>query len=150
MKISEHQNHPEALSLRLPGKIKAYTLLLLLSFLFCLCGFAQENILVKGRITNEKNEPVVGASVMVKGTNTGTTTDEAGEFQISAPSNGVLVVTSVGYPAKEISVDNQSSRNISLAATSTDLESVVVVGYGTQRKKDVTGAVVNVNEKIAA
>jgi TonB-linked SusC/RagA family outer membrane protein len=103
------------------------------------------NIRITGRVSNDKGEPVPQASIVVKGSNIGTTSDENGNFQISAPSKGRLVFSSVGYPAKEVDVNNQSTINISLSASTTDLDQVVVVGYGTQRKKDVTGSVASVN-----
>jgi TonB-linked SusC/RagA family outer membrane protein len=103
---------------------------------------------VRGRITNEKGEGLASASVIVKGTIIGTTTNESGDFQITAPANATLVVTSIGYPAKEIAIRNQTTINVSLTASSTDLEQVVVVGYGTQRRKDITGSVVSVGEKV--
>ncbi|RYZ29940.1 MAG: TonB-dependent receptor [Chitinophagaceae bacterium] len=106
--------------------------------------FAQTNVTVRGRITNEKNEPVAGASVVVKGTTNGTTTNDNGQYQISAPANATLVVSSVGYPEKEIAVGNQTTHNVSLTAISTDLEQVVVVGYGTQRREAVTGSVASI------
>jgi TonB-linked SusC/RagA family outer membrane protein len=126
---------------------RATSLLIFLTFFFSSRSFAQDNIQVSGRITNEKNQPVEKASVVVKGTNNGTTTNENGEFRITAPSNATLVVSSVGYPVKEIEINNQATQNVSLTTSSTDLEQVVVVGYGTQKRRDVTGSVVSVNEK---
>jgi TonB-dependent starch-binding outer membrane protein SusC len=114
-------------------------------FLLLATVFAQaQTITVKGRITNEKNQPVPDVSVVAKGTSTGTTTNVNGEFQISASSNGILVVSSVGYPTKEIAVNGQVIHNITLTTSATDMEQVVVIGYGTQRKADVTGSTVSV------
>ncbi|MBE7169568.1 MAG: SusC/RagA family TonB-linked outer membrane protein [Williamsia sp.] len=124
---------------------KEFALFFLATLLFVLPALAQRTIAVRGRIVDEKNQPVIGASVLVKGASTGTATNANGDYQINAPSNGVLVVSSVGYPTREISVSNQALQNITLTATPPDLEQVVVVGYGTQRKKDVTGAVASVN-----
>ncbi|MCU7550084.1 TonB-dependent receptor [Chitinophagaceae bacterium LB-8] len=123
---------------------KAIGLLFLMTVLWVLPSMAQ-TVTVKGRIADEKNQPVVGASVSVKGTTIGATTDNNGEFQITAPANGSLVVSSVGFTAKEIPVNNQANQNITLTAATQSLENVVVVGYGTQKKKDVTGAVASVN-----
>ena len=106
--------------------------------------FAQSQILVKGKILNEKNQPVVGASVVVKGTASGVTSNELGEFQINAPSDGTLVFSSVGYPAREISVSGKATHNITLSTSAMDLDQVIVVGYGTQKKRDVTGSIVSV------
>ena len=106
---------------------------------------AQNQIPVKGRITNEKNQPIPGVSVVVKGTTTGATSNDNGEYQITAQSKGTLIISSVGYPTKEVAVNGRAILNLSLSTSSTDLDQVVVVGYGTQRKKDVTGAVVSLS-----
>lgn len=103
------------------------------------------NINITGKVISDKGEPVPRASVTVKGTSIGTTSDEGGNFQILAPSNGTLIFSSVGYPTKEVPVNNLSTINVSLTSSITDLDQVVVVGYGTQRKKDVTGSVASVN-----
>ena len=87
---------------------------------------AQNNLTVKGRITDENNQPISRVTVALKGTAIGTTTNENGEFSIAAPSNGTLVITSVGYPAREVSIDGQETHNISLTALATGLEQVVV------------------------
>jgi len=125
------------------GNFKKFTLLLCTSLLV-LSALAQNGILVKGRITNERNQPIANVSVVVKGTSNGTTTNDNGDFEISAPSNGTLVVSSVGYPTKEILISGQAAHNITLTTAATDMEQVVVIGYGTQRKADVTGSTVSV------
>ena len=119
-------------------------LLFFATFFVSLAALAQTNITVRGRILNERSQPVAGASVVVKGTNNGTTTNDNGEYVISAPARGTLEISSVGYPSKEVPVANQATHNITLTATSTDLEQVVVVGYGTQRKESVTGSVASI------
>jgi len=106
--------------------------------------FAQSQILVKGKILNEKNQPVVGASVVVKGTAAGVTSNDQGEYQITAPSNGILVFSSVGFPTREIAVNGKTTQNITLSTAATDLDQVIVVGYGTQKKREVTGSIVSV------
>ena len=145
MKISVTQNHVKAsaTSGSLWSHVKAGLLLLLVMASFALPAWAQ-NITVRGRVTNETNQPVVGASVVLKGTTTGTTTNDNGQYQISVPSNGTLVISSVGYPVKEIAVGGQTTHDVSLTATSTDLQQVVVVGYGTQRREAVTGSVASI------
>jgi TonB-linked SusC/RagA family outer membrane protein len=145
MKISVMQNqvYGSLLIKTFMGKVKA-CLLLLLTLSFVLPSMAQNNITVRGRIINERSQPVTSASVVVKGTTIGTTTNDNGEYQLTAPSNGALVITSVGYPSKEISINGQTTINLSLTVSSTDLEQVVVVGYGTQRRKDVTGAIASI------
>jgi TonB-dependent starch-binding outer membrane protein SusC len=147
MKIKVTQNLPGA-STQLTShlnKVKAMTLLSTFLFFFCLSSVAQNNITVKGRIINEKNEPVVGASVVVMGTNNGTATSANGDYSISAPATGTLVISSVGYPSKEIEINRRTNINISLTTSTTDLQQVVVVGYGTQRKEAVTGSVASIS-----
>ncbi|MDP4246773.1 MAG: TonB-dependent receptor, partial [Bacteroidota bacterium] len=100
-------------------------------------------ILVKGHIVNDKAQPVVGASILVKGTTTGTTTNANGDFEISAPPRGVLVISSVNYPTREVPISGQTTINLTMIPRSSDLDQVVVIGYGTQRKADVTGSTVS-------
>jgi TonB-dependent starch-binding outer membrane protein SusC len=102
--------------------------------------------IVKGRITDVGTGAALsGASVTVKGSTTSALTDAQGNFSISVPDdNAVLLVSFVGYTSQEIVVGNRSAINLSLQSTSSELTSVVVVGYGTQRKRDVTGAVKSV------
>lgn len=121
---------------------KQAALLLVGLFLLSVTAFAQNQILVKGHIVNEKNQPLPGVSVMVKGTSVGVTTDNNGDFQINAPAKGSLIITSVGFPDKEIPVNGKNMLTITITNRITDLDQVVVVGYGTQRKKDVTGSTV--------
>ncbi|RYZ60651.1 MAG: SusC/RagA family protein, partial [Chitinophagaceae bacterium] len=122
---------------------EAGILLLLLSVL-AFSAAAQTTLQVRGRIIDDKSQPISGASVIVKGTTAGTTTNENGEFQISAASNATLVISSIGFPAKEILVNGQATHNVTMTAQSTDLEQVVVVGYGTQRREAVTGSVASI------
>jgi TonB-dependent starch-binding outer membrane protein SusC len=146
MKISVTQTSPQAstsLSLLL-GNFKRVTLLLLCTGLLVVSALAQNRITVKGRITNERSQPIANASVVVKGTSTGTTTNDNGDFEITAPSNGTLVVSSVGYPTREIAVNGQATHNLALTTAASDMEQVVVIGYGTARKRDVTGSTVTV------
>src|ERR1035437_4851284 len=122
----------------------AFSILLL--FFFTFITYAQNNILVKGRITNENGEPLPRASIVVKGGTTGVSSNDNGDFEINAPANGTLIFSSVGFTSREIKVNNQTSLTVSLVAADNQMEQVVVVGYGTQKKKDVTGSVTSVNE----
>ncbi len=101
---------------------------------------------IKGIVTDEKGEPLIGATVFVKGTDLGTTTGADGSFTITADEGDVLVVSYVGYISKEIVLGNQDNLSIQLAANATILDDVVVVAYGTQKKSDVTGAIGGVDE----
>lgn len=94
-----------------------------------------------GNVTDSTGQPLIGVTIKVKGTSTGTVTDDQGKFKLEIPDNAVLVVSFVGYETKEIPVNGQTTIHIVLSVSSTLLNQVVVVGYGTQRKIDVTGDV---------
>jgi len=101
---------------------------------------------VSGRVTDDKGVPLPNVSVIVKGTQTGTTTNLEGNFSLSVPANAkTLVFSSVGMTAQEVNIGNQASLKITLQnATEASLQEVVVVGYGTQRKSEVTGNIATV------
>ncbi len=97
---------------------------------------------IKGNITDENNEPLIGVSVRVKNaTNIGTVTDIDGNYQLDIPLNSTLIVSYIGSVTQEIAVGSRTLINIVLEEDSHGLEEVVVIGYGTVRKKDLTGAV---------
>jgi TonB-dependent starch-binding outer membrane protein SusC len=99
---------------------------------------------IRGRVTNNNGEPLQNVSVLIAGTKIGTTTDSQGRFTLSAPEkkNMALEISSVGYQTKKVNVDQQLSEiNIVLEQAASGLSDVVVIGYGTARKKDLTGAV---------
>jgi TonB-dependent SusC/RagA subfamily outer membrane receptor len=97
---------------------------------------------VAGRVTGENGEGLPGVTVLVKGTTNGTTTDTEGKYSLNLPDgNATLVVSFIGYVTQEIPVNNRTALNISLAPDAKALEEVVVVGYGTQTRGTVTGAV---------
>lgn len=98
---------------------------------------------INGRVTSG-DSALANITVQVKGTQQSTQTNNNGEFSISASPNATLIFTAVGFASQEIKVNNQTSLNINLQSTTTQLEQVVVVGYGTQRRKDVTGSVASV------
>ncbi len=122
--------------------MKNIFILLFVSLFISSALFAQ-SVTVKGRITNEKAEPVPHISILIKGTHNGSTTDENGDFLIKVPnSNSVLQFSAIGYESQEVTVGNQSTINVTLkAGEANKLNEVVVVGYGAQRKVTVTGAV---------
>lgn len=99
---------------------------------------------VSGTVTGDNNTPLNSVSITVKGSTKGTSTNSSGQFTLSAPSTATLVFSSVGYTNKEVAVAGQNTLNVSLTAASQELAQVIVVGYGTQRKIDVTGSVANV------
>jgi len=106
--------------------------------------FAQN--VVTGKVTDSKGEALIGASVLVKGTNTGVVTDLDGNFRLpSVPKDAVLSFSSIGYATQEVAVAGKSVINVVLADDTMFLDDVVVIGYGTARKKDVSGAIASVN-----
>ncbi|MBB1287294.1 TonB-dependent receptor [Flavisolibacter sp. BT320] len=97
---------------------------------------------VKGKVTDENNLPLSGVSVAVKGGSAGTTTNETGDFRLTMPSaKGVLVFSNVGYVEQEIPVNGQSNVNVTLQKVVSKMDEVVVVGYGTQKRANLTGSV---------
>ena len=106
----------------------------------------QQNIKVSGQVVDPDGEPLIGATVRVKGAENGTMTDLDGNFQLDVPGNGTLVVSYVGYQDKEVAVGGRAALGqITLSNDENMLEQVVVVGYGTQKKADLTGSVAIVN-----
>ena len=117
-------------------------MLLLLAFV----SNAQKTI--TGKITDEKGNPVAGASIVVKGGKTGTTTDASGSFNLTVASTVTGVTVSyIGYISQDADVSSSSNVTLVLAPDNSSLTDVVVIGYGTVRKKDLTGAVASVSEK---
>lgn len=99
---------------------------------------------VRGRVTDEAGNPLPSVSVSIKGTGTGTATAVDGTFLISVPDNAVLVFSSVGYASQQIAVGNRTSLTIVMKTAQQSLDAVVVVGYGTQKKRDLTGSITSV------
>ena len=119
----------------------------LVLLLFSVITFSQNNFKVSGKVSDETGKPVGGATVQVKGTNIGTATLPDGSYTLMAPSGGsTLVISSVGYTDQEIAIGNKSEVNVSIASTASSLQDVVVVGYATVKKKDVTGSVSSINQ----
>ena len=115
--------------------------------------YNQANRKITGTVKDQTGEPVIGANVFVKGANgVGTITDINGQYSLDVSQDAILIVSYIGYESVEIPVKNQSVVNISLKEDSQSIEEVVVVGYGTQKKVNLIGAVgaVNVDEKIAS
>ena len=99
---------------------------------------------VRGTVNDESGEPIIGASVKVVGSNTGAVTDLNGKFTVSAPSNGQLEISYVGYQTQKLAISGRSDITVTLVEDAMSLDDVVVIGYGTQKKKLVTGATVQV------
>lgn len=132
--------------------MSAKTLLSALLFTFFVFAFhvsyAQDKT-ITGKVTDSKDgTPVTGASVVAKGTTAGTSTNRDGNFSLNVPSSvTTLVITSIGYDAYEVNITGMTSVAVSLVPQLGGLSEVVVIGYGTSRKKDLTGAVTSVQSK---
>ena len=127
--------------------MKIKSKLLLISFLLLQAVlFAQNNITISGTVLDEQGQPLPGANVVLKGTTTGVQTDFDGNFSLdNVPGNGILVFSYIGYVSQEIPINNRTSLNVTLLEDTQALDEVVVVGYGTQKKADLTGSIVTVD-----
>ena len=104
-------------------------------------GIEQTNGKLSGRVIDAKGEPIPGANISVKGTTIGTITDMDGNFSIDVNPNQILTISFIGYETKTIPVSNQKTLNVVLQETVNQLDELVVVSYGTQKKRDLTGSV---------
>ncbi|MBQ3634477.1 MAG: TonB-dependent receptor [Bacteroidales bacterium] len=112
---------------------------------------AQQTQKVSGRVVDSTGQPIVGAAVVVSGTTIGTVTDIDGNYTIDAPSNSKIEVSFIGYDKAQSPVAGQSTLNFTLQDEATELDELVVVGYGVQKRRDLTGSVASVTgEKLAA
>ena len=130
---------------RLGGKRFSAILLLLCLSLFTVYGQGKKNI--KGLVTDEKNEPLIGVSVVELGTSNGTVTDIDGKFDLNVSSNSTLKFSYIGYNVLEKKVGIQAMMNVVLTEVASELDEVVVVGYGTVKKRDLTGSVTSVDSE---
>ncbi|HTG55215.1 MAG TPA: carboxypeptidase-like regulatory domain-containing protein, partial [Niabella sp.] len=137
------QRPPKGLVFRLGSKI----VFSILGFLIIgqLTASAQQPVTVTGVVASSTGDPIPAATVMEKGTNVATVSDDQGKFSIVvANANGILVFSSVGYASLELPLNGRTALDtikLSPASTETNLEEVVVVGYGTMRKSDLTGSI---------
>ena len=118
----------------------------LIGMLLPMCMFAQQ-ITVQGVVKDQTGETVIGASVMEKGTTNGTITGIDGDFSLNMSPNGTLVVSFVGYKTQEVQVQGQKQLQVVLSEDAEMLDEVVVIGYGTMKKSDLTGAVSSIGNK---
>ncbi|HBG87388.1 MAG TPA: SusC/RagA family TonB-linked outer membrane protein, partial [Marinilabiliaceae bacterium] len=121
----------------------------LLVFLFFSIHFAAfaQNALVTGTVTDNTGDPLPGVNVVLTGTTTGTITDINGKFSLDAPLDGTLSFNFIGFATQNINIDGRSSIIVVLQPSDISLDEIVVVGYGTMRKSDLTGAVVKVGSE---
>jgi len=107
--------------------------------------YGQEQITVSGTVTDaETDEPLPGVNIVVQGTTTGTTTDMDGNYTIEAPADATLVFSFVGYQEQTVEIEGRQNIDVAMQQSITELEEVVAIGYGTQKKANVTGAVATV------
>lgn len=122
------------------------TILAILLFLFQMASYAQDGVTVTGSVYDTGGQPLPGASVVLKGSTTGTQTDFDGNFTLSGiPSDGVLLISYIGFVSQEVPVEGRSSVSVTMEEDTQTLDEVVVVGYGTQKKSDLTSAIVSVD-----
>ena len=121
-------------------------LLLLFIFTSISTWMMAQSVVVRGNVSDGK-EPLVGVSIVVKGTSNGTVTDIDGNYEIQAEANGTLMFSYIGYVSQEIAVSAQRTINLKMVEDAQSLKELVVVGYGTQRKSDLTGSVGSVKSK---
>lgn len=120
-------------------KLKYLTLLI--GMMFSLGIYAQSVKNITGTVADSQGEPIIGANILVKGATSGTITDVNGHYSLTASANSVLLFSFVGYDSKEVRVGAQSVINVTLVENQHLLDEVVVVGYGTMRKSDLTGSI---------
>lgn len=113
--------------------------------------FVVKDVVVRGQVMDDKGAPLAGVSVMVKGTAIGTTTDAQGHFSLRAPNaNSILVFTSVGYNDQEHALNGTTDVSIAMTASQQVMDQIVVIGYGTAAKRDLTGSITKIEGKEVA
>lgn len=127
-------------------KISPRGFVTLLALFMTIATFAQE-VMVKGVVIDETETPLIGATVMAKGTKNGVVTDFDGNFKIRVPKNTTLFVRYIGYQTQEIKINGKTTLSIKMIPDNAMLDEVVVVGYGTMKKSDLTGSVSSVSAK---
>lgn len=120
-------------------------LVVFISIFLPVIAFAQKAI--SGKVLDNLNEPIIGASVLEKGTTNGTITDIDGNFNLTVSENAVLAISYIGYASQEIAVSGRTDFKIILKEDSEQLDEVVVVGYGVQKKSSMTASVASVSAK---
>ncbi|HUX55971.1 MAG TPA: TonB-dependent receptor [Bacteroidales bacterium] len=131
--------------MRIKNNFLKQKLLLSIALLFFLSSNIWAQIVVTGKVIDTENQPVVGANVVVKGTTIGAVTGIDGNFSISVPSSSsTITVSFIGYISQEIVVGNRTVINVTLESEATFLDEVVVIGYGTVQRRDLTGSVTSV------
>src|SRR6185437_7497661 len=110
-------------------------------------SLSAQDIPVSGKVTDSNGDPVIAATVKVKGAKKGIATNTNGEYTLDVAPNAILVISSVGYATREIPVDGKNQINVALKTDNSNLNEVVIVGYKTVKKRDVSGAVSSIDMK---
>src|SRR5690242_12806085 len=134
-------------------KQKCFFAMRLIVMLLLVSGFrtaVHAQNLVTGTITDSTGKPLAGVSVQKKNSKIGTVTNAQGVYSINATSTDVLVFSYIGYQTEELPVGNKNTLDVSLSASSAQLSEVVVIGYGTAQKRDLTGSITTVSGKEVA
>lgn len=119
----------------------------LILFLFLSCSFVSAQTKVSGTVSDENGLTLPGANVMIAGTTKSVTTDLNGKYEISAPSDGTLSFSFVGFNTVKVSVKGKTKIDVKLTSSAENLKDVVVIGYGTQKRKDVNSAISSISSK---
>ena len=123
---------------------KIYGLALMLMMLFVSATAMAQSVTVTGNVTDQTGEVVIGASILEKGTSNGTITDFDGNYAITVDANATLVISYVGYQTQEVALKGKTVVNVVMSEDAQLLQEVVAIGYGSQKKKEVTGSVSSV------
>lgn len=119
----------------------ARVILSILIGLFLSCNVFAQDVTIKGNVKDAKGEPIIGASILEKGTTNGTVTDFDGNFMLSAPKGSTIGISYIGYKSQDIINQGQSNLIVVLQEDTEVLDEIVVIGYGTVKKDDATGSV---------
>ncbi len=132
-----------------PGPVMWQRVILLVALFLMIAPFGlfAQNISVKGTVKSEDGSAIPGVSVLLKGTSTATATNADGQYTISAPASGTLAFSFIGYEPLEMPISGRTQLNVTMKESVSNLQEVVVVGYGSQQKKDVTGAIATITSK---
>ncbi len=140
--------HEKLPNKKVSPRLRILMVLATLGFLFPLVLQAQQTIINGTVKDSQTGEPLIGANILIKGTTTGTTSNLDGTYRIDGvPANADLVFSYIGYTTQTVNISNRSKIDVELVPDLQQLSEVVVIGYGTQEKKDITGSVVAVKSK---
>ena len=127
--------------------MKKHVVVFLLNLCFCVSAAYGQEIRITGTVTDAENAVLPGVNILVSGSSTGSVTDADGKYSISAPASGSLVFSFIGYESQTVAINNRSVVDLKLTQESKTLSEVVVVGYGVQKKTDVTGSLSVISTK---